>query len=148
MICPSRSYHFKIFKVCLPQILLYPFLNTLTHINTKPRGNGNSEYWIYSKFVMLNFAIHILQQMQQIFLLMFYKNLTFRLKTIYRIVFALCKAGFTTESISINASCLSEDRKYMMLCAISWYHLYNLKNVKNTHKGVLVSVNLYVSDCS
>ena len=63
-------------------------------------------------------------------------------------LFALCKAGFTTESISINASCLSEDRKYMMLCAISWYHLYNLKNVKNTHKGVLVSVNLYVSDCS
>ena len=90
MICPSRSYHFKIFKVCLPQILLYPFLNTLTHINTKPRGNGNSEYWIYSKFVMLNFAIHILQQMQQIFLLMFYKNLTFRLKTIYRIVCLLC----------------------------------------------------------
>ena len=28
-----------------------------------------------------------------------------------------------------------------MLCAI-WYHLYDLKNVKNTHGGVLLSVKL------
>ena len=28
----SRLYHFKVFKGCLPQILLGPFLNTLTHI--------------------------------------------------------------------------------------------------------------------
>ena len=28
---------------------------------------------------------------------------------------------------------------FMMRCAI-WYHLYNLKNVKNTHGGVLVLV--------
>ena len=28
-----------------------------------------------------------------------------------------------------------------MRCAI-WYHLYNLKNVKNTHGGVLISVKL------
>ena len=28
-----------------------------------------------------------------------------------------------------------------MLCAI-WYHLYNLKNVKNTHGGVLLLVKL------
>ena len=27
-----RPYHFKIFKGCLPQILLGPFLNTLTNI--------------------------------------------------------------------------------------------------------------------
>ena len=26
---------------------------------------------------------------------------------------------------------------YMMFCAI-WYHFYNLKNVKNTHRGVLL----------
>ena len=26
---------------------------------------------------------------------------------------------------------------YVMRCAI-WYHLYNLKNVKNTHGGVLL----------
>ena len=27
------------------------------------------------------------------------------------------------------------------LCAI-WYHLYNLKNVKNTHGGMLILVKL------
>ena len=30
-----RPYHFKFFKGCLPQILLGPFLNTLTHITCK-----------------------------------------------------------------------------------------------------------------
>ena len=30
-------------------------------------------------------------------------------------------------------------REYVMRCAI-WYHLYNLKNVKNTHGGVLILV--------
>ena len=28
----SKSYHFTFFKGCLPQILLGPFLNTLTHL--------------------------------------------------------------------------------------------------------------------
>ena len=31
-----------------------------------------------------------------------------------------------------------------MLCAI-WYHLYNLKNVKNIHEGFLLLVNLQAS---
>ena len=30
-------------------------------------------------------------------------------------------------------------RQYVMRCAI-WYHLYDLKNVKNTHGGVLILV--------
>ena len=34
-------------------------------------------------------------------------------------------------------------RKYVMHCAI-WYHLYNFKNVKNTHGGVLLLVKLQV----
>ena len=29
----------------------------------------------------------------------------------------------------------------VMRCAI-WYHLYNLKNLKNTHEGVLLLVKL------
>ena len=29
----------------------------------------------------------------------------------------------------------------VMRCAV-WYHLYNLKNVKNTHGGVLILVKL------
>ena len=32
MVCLSRPYHFKFFKDCLPQILLGPFLNTLSNI--------------------------------------------------------------------------------------------------------------------
>ena len=30
--CISRLYHFKFFSGCLPQILLGPFLDTLSHI--------------------------------------------------------------------------------------------------------------------
>ena len=33
------------------------------------------------------------------------------------------------------------NRVYVMRCAI-WYHLYNLKNVKNTHGGVLLFVKM------
>ena len=33
---------------------------------------------------------------------------------------------------------------YVVRCAI-WYHLYNLKNVKNTHRGVLLLVKLQAS---
>ena len=32
----------------------------------------------------------------------------------------------------------------VMFCAI-WYHLYNLKNVKNTHGGVLLLVKMQAS---
>ena len=32
-------------------------------------------------------------------------------------------------------------RKFVMRCAI-WYHLHNLKNVKNTHGGVLILAKL------
>ena len=34
-----------------------------------------------------------------------------------------------------------------MFCAI-WYHLYNLKNVKNTNEGVLLFVKLQVEACN
>ena len=34
-----------------------------------------------------------------------------------------------------------------MRCAI-WYHLYNLRNVKNTHGGVLISVKLQAETCN
>ena len=36
VICLGRLYHFNFFKDCLPQILLGPFLNALTHININP----------------------------------------------------------------------------------------------------------------
>ena len=34
-----------------------------------------------------------------------------------------------------------------MHCAI-WYHFYNLKNVKNTHEGVLILVKLQAEACN
>ena len=34
-----------------------------------------------------------------------------------------------------------------MLCVI-WYHLYNLKNLKSTHGGVLFSVKLQAEACN
>ena len=33
MVCLSRPYPFKSFKGCLPQILLGPLLNTLSHMS-------------------------------------------------------------------------------------------------------------------
>ena len=38
----------------------------------------------------------------------------------------------------------SATASYVVRCAI-WYHLYNLKNVKNTHGGVLILVKLQAS---
>ena len=36
---------------------------------------------------------------------------------------------------------------YVVRCA-TWYYLYNLKNVKNTHEGVLILVKLQASACN
>ena len=36
---------------------------------------------------------------------------------------------------------------FVVCCAIS-YHLYNLKNVKNTHGGVLILVKLQAEACN
>ena len=36
---------------------------------------------------------------------------------------------------------------YVVRCAI-WYHLYNLKDVKNTHGSVLVLVKLQAEACN
>ena len=37
MVCPSRTYRLKFFKGCLPEILLGPFLNALTHTFRNPQ---------------------------------------------------------------------------------------------------------------
>ena len=39
---------------------------------------------------------------------------------------------------------LKTPKKYIMIYAI-WYHLHNLKNVKNSHGGVLLLVKLQAS---
>ena len=43
---------------------------------------------------------------------------------------------FVAKDIAVQCKNL-----YVVRCAI-WYHLYNLKNVKNTHGGVLILVKL------
>ena len=48
----GRPYPFKFFKVCLPQILLGPFLNTLSHMIIKwPRAG----YTNHEDFQVLEF---------------------------------------------------------------------------------------------
>ena len=55
----------------------------------------------------------------------------------------LCEWGF-----KLVLRCLIENKwPYVMRCAI-WTHLYNLKNVKNTHRGVLILVKLQASACT
>ena len=57
-----------------------------------------------------------------------------------------------TKMIKVRQSCMCPTKHYIfaevlrkffgMSCTF-WYHLYNLKNVENTHGGVLLSVKLY-----
>ena len=47
----------------------------------------------------------------------------------------------TTDPMRQNEPGGLLSRIYVMRCAI-WYHLRNLKNVKNTHGGVLILVKL------
>ena len=42
---------------------------------------------------------------------------------------------------------LHKGHRIIVLCCAIWYHLYNLKNVKNTHRGVLILVKLQASAC-
>ena len=43
MVCLSIPYHFKYFKVFLPEILLGPFLNTLTQMYFIPFSENLNE---------------------------------------------------------------------------------------------------------
>ena len=55
------------------------------------------------------------------------------------------KLIFKTETCTrVDSFSISE---YVMRCAI-WYHLYNLKSMKNTHGGVLILVKLQSSACN
>ena len=44
------------------------------------------------------------------------------------------------DALNIVSSALKKIYLYVVRCAI-WYHLYNLKNVKNTRGGVLIKLN-------
>ena len=48
---------------------------------------------------------------------------------------------------TVAAKEATQVKSYVMPCKI-WYHLYNLKNVKNTHGGVLLLVKLQTKHSS
>ena len=51
---------------------------------------------------------------------------------------------FSAKILSLNHLNYSYHSLYVMFCAI-WYHLHNLKNVKNTHGGVILAMKLQSS---
>ena len=83
MVCLSRPYHFKFFKGCLRQILLGPFLNTLTHLflnfiilmafllQTYIRNNFN---WVSKLFLRSMYLELWLQLIQKNLLKMFLQS--------------------------------------------------------------------------
>ena len=54
---------------------------------------------------------------------------------------------FDYPSWCLTSSVRSRNFLYVMHCAI-WYHLYNLKNVKNADGGVLLLVKLQAEICN
>ena len=53
----GRPYHFKIFKGCLPQILLGPFLNTMTHFSLCISSLTYLYYLHTWKFIVCPFSV-------------------------------------------------------------------------------------------
>ena len=51
------------------------------------------------------------------------------------------------EYITAVTKVILHHPSYVMVCAI-WYHLYNLKNLKNTHGGVIPLVKLQAKACN
>ena len=49
-----------------------------------------------------------------------------------------------SEDHIAGCSCVSNKNALIMLCVV-WYHLHNLKNMKNSHGGVLLLVQLQAS---
>ena len=55
LVCLGKSYHFKLFKGCLPQILLDTFLNTLTQILFDDLPFGEFiRFWIHVHIFLFN----------------------------------------------------------------------------------------------
>ena len=57
------------------------------------------------------------------------------------------KAELSPIVVGQLVQCSLTRAQYEMRCVI-WYHLYNLKNVKNTHGGLLLLVNLQTLACN
>ena len=120
MVCLSRLYYFKFFKGCIQQILLGPLLNTLSQVPLTFRDEWR---------VTVVYRVYKLSRLCRRKPLEFWSDMVCLVQYEKRIN---CKKSNTDSNIS-----------HQTLCAI-WYHLHNLKNVKNTHGGVLLLVKLQV----
>ena len=60
-----------------------------------------------------------------------------------------CREKYDQYSVDhiAGCSCVSSKNPVIMLCVI-WYYLHNLKNMKNSHEGVLLLVRLLASVCN
>ena len=54
---------------------------------------------------------------------------------------------WTTTEYRVCSLSIDLDELFVMRCAI-WYYLYNFKNVKNTHGGVLILERLQAKACN
>ena len=62
MVCLSKQYLFKFFEGCLPQLLLGPLLNTLSHIFPqlrKERSRDHQNCTEYAKWININCKFQI-----------------------------------------------------------------------------------------
>ena len=59
----------------------------------------------------------------------------------------LSVSRYVAKSSRLLETNILDDICDVMRCAI-WYHLYNLKNIKNTHGGALILVKLQAKTCN
>ena len=64
--------------------------------------------------------------------------------TVNRKLFLWPYVSFTISIFSLHFNNVSYMRPNFVVCCAIWYHLHNLKNMKNTHWGVFLLVNLQV----
>ena len=70
-------------------------------------------------------------------ILLYYHDIIVEIFWHYHILFATLSLWSEFHVNTIFSSTLKTNLEYVMRCAI-WCHLYNFKNVKNTHGGVLI----------
>ena len=104
----------------------YNFMNTI---------KGTPTYW-------KRFLYEVLAMVKQLGILTFFMTLSCADLHWNELIFIIAKLkGENLQEEHINNMDFFERCTYLNVvrCAI-WYHLYNLKNLKNTHGGVSMSV--------
>ena len=68
MVCLGRPFYFKLFKGCLPQILLGSFLNTLSHLKWL---NQRKNVFVESQNLFVYQNLSLLKHLNELFLFTF-----------------------------------------------------------------------------